>query len=138
MSLSQEVEEFLRQPNICVLATTGADGSPHAMPMWYVFKDGDILFAVGRKSQKVKNIERTGRATVVVDQREQPYYAVMLPGPATIAEGLSEEDAVALFSRYPNGDELRRYVVADSKGGDSVAIRVRPERFVEFHGRAGT
>ncbi|MEE2980761.1 MAG: TIGR03618 family F420-dependent PPOX class oxidoreductase [Pseudomonadota bacterium] len=137
MSLSQEVEAFLRQPNICVLATTGADGSPHAMPMWYVFRDGDILFAAGLKSQKVRNIERTGRATVVVDQREKPYYAVMLPGTATIEAGLSEADSLALFSRYLEGDELRRYV-ANSKGGDSVAIRVRPERFVEFHGRAGT
>ena len=61
----------------------------------------------------------------------------MLPGTATIEEELSEKDAFALFSRYLDGDELRRYM-ADSEGGDSVAIRVRPERFVEFHGRAGT
>ena len=97
MTLSADVEAFLRQPQVCVLATTGADGSPHAMPMWYLFRDGDILFAAGRKSQKVRNIERTGRATVVVDQRDQPYYAVMLPGTAAIEAGLSEEDAFALF-----------------------------------------
>jgi len=64
MTLSAEVIAFVEEPLICVLATTGADGSPHAMPMWYLYKDGDILFAAGGKAQKVRNIERTGRATV--------------------------------------------------------------------------
>ena len=137
MTLSAEVEAFLDAPNICVLATTGADGSPHAMPMWYLYQDGDILFAAGRKSQKVRNIERTGRATVVVDQRDQPYYAVMLPGTATIESALTGDAAYSLFSRYLGEDETRRYM-ARNDGDGSVSIRVRPERFVEFHGNAGT
>jgi PPOX class probable F420-dependent enzyme len=136
MTLSAKVEAFLREPQICVLATTGADGSPHAMPMWYLFQDGDILFAAGRKSQKVRNIERTGRATVVIDRRETPYYAVMLPGAATIEDAMSEADQYALFSRYLDEEEAQRYVARS--GVDNVAIRVTPERFVEFHGSAGT
>ena len=136
MTLSAKVEAFLREPQICVLATIGADGSPHAMPMWYLFQDGDILFAAGRKSQKVRNIERTGRATVVIDRRETPYYAVMLPGAATIEDAMSEADQYALFSLYLDEEEAQRYVARS--GVDNVAIRVTPERFVEFHGSAGT
>jgi len=136
MTLSADVVAFVEQPFICVLATTGADGSPHAMPMWYLFKDGDILFAAGAKSQKIKNIERTGRATVVVDRRETPYYAVMLPGAATIEAAMSAEDQYALYSRYLDEDEAQRYMARS--GVDTVAIRVTPERFVEFHGNAGT
>ncbi len=137
MTLSAEVIAFVEEPLICVLATTGADGSPHAMPMWYLYKDGDILFAAGGKAQKVRNIERTGRATVVVDRREQPYYAVMLPGSATIEDAMCAEDQYALYSRYLDEEEAQRYM-ARTSGGSTVAIRVKIERFVEFHGNAGT
>ncbi len=137
MTLSADVVAFISEPQICVLATTGADGSPHAMPMWYLFKDGDILFAAGKKSQKVRNIERTGKATVVVDRREIPYYAVMLPGKAAVEAAMSNEDQYALYSRYLDEDGAQRYM-ARSAGGGIVAIRVKPDRFVEFHGRAGT
>ena len=107
------------------------------MPMWYLYKDGDILFAAEGESQKVKHIARTGRATVVVDRREIPYYAVMLPGSATIEEAMSAEDQCALYSRYLDEEEAQRYM-ARTSGGSTVAIRVKIERFVEFHGNAGT
>jgi PPOX class probable F420-dependent enzyme len=136
MSFNDEVEQFLAEPNICVLASTGADGAPHAMPMWYLYHGGEILFASGRKSQKVKNIERSGKATVVIDRRETPYYAVMIPGTATIEPALSGDLCLALFSRYLGDEGARRYMV-DSMGRDTVSIRVRPDRAVEFQGRAG-
>ena len=127
MKPPQEAVEFLAEPNICVLATTGPGDAAHAMPMWYLYDEGDILFASGRKSQKVRNVERSGKATVVIDRREPPYYAVMVKGSAAIEPALPRDKMFALATRY----------LADTAGDDSVTIRVRPERFVEFHGRAG-
>ena len=73
---------------------------------------------------------------MVIDRRETPYYAVMLPGAATIEDAMSEADQYALFSLYLDEEEAQRYVARS--GVDNVAIRVTPERFVEFHGSAGT
>ena len=136
MNAPLQAVEFLAEPNICVLATTGPGDAAHAMPMWYLYDEGDILFASYRKSQKVRNVERTGKATVVIDRRDPPYYAVMVKGSATIEPALSREKMFAMASRYLGDDRARRYL-ADTAGDDSVAIRVRPERFVEYHGLAG-
>jgi len=136
MKAPQQAIEFLTEPNICVLATTGPGDAPHAMPMWYLYDDGDILFASGRKSQKVRNVERTGKATVVIDRRDPPYYAVMIKGSATVEPALSREKMHAMAARYIGEQRAQRYM-ADRDDSDSVAIRVRPERFVEFHGQAG-
>lgn len=136
MNVPRKAVEFLEKPNICVLATSGPGDATHAMPMWYLYDQGDILFASSRKSQKVRNIERTGKATVVVDRRDPPYYAVMVKGSATIEPALSHEKMFALASRYL-GDERAKSYLSVSAGDDSVSIRVRPERFVEYNGRAG-
>ncbi len=138
MKAPQRAIEFLAEPNICVLATTGPGDAPHAMPMWYLYDDGDILFASGRKSQKVRNVERTGKATVVVDRRDPPYYAVMIKGSATVEPALSREKMHAMASRYIGEQRAQRYLAdRDDSDSDSVAIRVRPERFVEYNGQAG-
>ncbi len=136
MNAPQEAIDFLMEPNICVLATTGPGDTPHAMPMWYLYDDGDILFASGRKSQKVRNVERTGKATVVVDRRDPPYYAVMVKGPAAVEPALSRDKMHAMVTHYIGEERAQRYM-ANYDGSDSVAIRVRPERFVEYNGQAG-
>ncbi len=136
MNAPQEAVAFLAEPNICVLATTGPGNAAHAMPMWYLYDEGDILFASGRKSQKVRNVERSGKATVVIDRRDPPYYAVMVKGSAAIEPALSHDKMFALASRYIGEERAQRYM-ADRDDSDSVTIRVRPERFVEYHGLAG-
>ena len=40
MELSKEVHEMLQQTRICVLATTGPGDWPHAIRMWYRYRDG--------------------------------------------------------------------------------------------------
>ena len=133
----EDAKAFLAGPHICVLATTGPGDTTHAMPMWYLYHDGEILLMTGPKSQKVKNVERTGKATVVVDSREPPYYAVMVRGDADILPALDEARRRATMSRYISGEALEKYmkVVGEEEG---VTIRVRPTRFVEYRGRAGT
>ena len=134
---TEDAKAFLAEPQICVLSTTGPGDSSHAMPMWYLYDEGEILFMTGPRSQKVKNVERTGKATVVVDSREPPYYAVMVKGDADIQPALDEKRRRATMSRYISGEALEKYMnVVGSEG--TVTIRVRPTRFVEYHGRAGT
>ena len=136
MKIPQKAVDFLAEPNICVLATTGPGAAPHAMPMWYLYDAGDIFFASGANSQKVKNVERTGKATVVIDRREPPYYAVMVKGSAAVEPALSREKMHAMVTHYIGDERAQRYMANHDNSG-SVAIRVRPERFVEFHGQAG-
>ena len=133
MKMSEKAREFLSQTQICVLATTGPGNSPHAIPMWYRYRDGVITITTSRESQKSRNVERTGKAMVVVDRRDPPYYALMVKGDAEIGPGLSREEEHEIAFRYlgPDGiDEFMAYF--DETGHDNATIVIRPTKVIEY------
>ncbi len=136
MSDQQQREEFLNQPNVAVLATVDGKGRAHAAPIWYLYEDGVFVMASGRGSQKHRNVERNPEVTLVVDDRTVPYYAVMVRGPAEIGPRLTEEERLRMATRYL-GEELARAYIAGTQGENSVSIRLRPRKVIEYSGRAG-
>jgi PPOX class probable F420-dependent enzyme len=136
MSCINDREAFLRRANIAVLATVGRDGRPHAAPVWYLYEEGVFIISTGRGSRKHRNIEHNPNVTLVIDRRALPYYAVMLHGRAEIGPPLSEGERLRLATRYL-GEQMGRAYVARTGGEGAITIRLRPERVVEYHGRAG-
>lgn len=63
-----EALEYLRQQRRVILVTIGAGGMPHAVPMNYGVSDsGIIVMTAFARSQKVRNLERDPRATLLAD-----------------------------------------------------------------------
>ncbi|MDW3215254.1 MAG: pyridoxamine 5'-phosphate oxidase family protein [Ilumatobacteraceae bacterium] len=62
-----ERDTFLEQADTGVLATLRRDGSPIALPMWFVMIDGDVHIRTRASARKVGRIARDGRACFVVD-----------------------------------------------------------------------
>ncbi len=92
--------------------------------------------STGRCSQKHRNVEAHPEITLVVDRRSLPYYAVMAQGRAEIGPRLADDDRLKMAVRYL-GEELGRGYIARVSGEDSVTIRLRPRKLIEFNGRAG-
>ena len=132
----QEREEFLKEANVAVLATVGRGGRAHAAPIWYLYEDGVFIMSTGRGSQKHRNVEAQPEITLVVDRRSLPYYAVMAQGRAEIGPRLADEERRRMAVRYL-GEELARAYLERVSGEDSVTIRLRPRKLIEFNGRAG-
>jgi PPOX class probable F420-dependent enzyme len=100
-----EVHAFLAAPRNIEVATVGGDGWPHLAPMWYVMRDGKVVFRSFTKSQKIVNLRRDPRVTLLAEDGEA--YAelrgVMIKGeadlindPAVVLEIYGE-----LAARYP-------------------------------------
>lgn len=128
--MSEDRERFLMEPNIAVLATQGADGQPHAAPVWYLYEDGEFMVATDKGGQKHKDVERSPKVTLVVDRRELPYHAVMVRGSAEVAPPLDDEQRLRLAIRYL-GEELGRQY-ASQGAGDVVTLRIRSAKFIEY------
>jgi PPOX class probable F420-dependent enzyme len=64
---SEEVADFLADERVMNVATVGADGWPHVTALWFVMRGPDPWIWTYRKSQKVKNLERDNRATVLAE-----------------------------------------------------------------------
>ena len=64
----EEVDAFLdSKPGWMMLTTQGKDGYPHTVPIGY-FRDGDRIFMGCRdNTQKVVNIERNSKVSLVVE-----------------------------------------------------------------------
>jgi PPOX class probable F420-dependent enzyme len=62
-----ELRELLEDGRIAVVSSLGPRGWPHSMPLWYVPRDGEVWAWTYAKSQKVRNLERDPRATVLVE-----------------------------------------------------------------------
>ena len=69
----EEITEFLKEEKVAIVSSFGPRGWPHSMPLWYLVRDGHIWAWTFRKSQKVKNLERDPRATVLVEAGYDSY-----------------------------------------------------------------
>jgi nitroimidazol reductase NimA-like FMN-containing flavoprotein (pyridoxamine 5'-phosphate oxidase superfamily) len=67
----EEIRAYLKDHSRIILVTNGPDGLPHPVPMNYGLDDQDrILITSFRKSQKVRNLERDPRASLLVESGE--------------------------------------------------------------------
>jgi PPOX class probable F420-dependent enzyme len=124
-----ERDAFLRGPHTAVLSTLGRDGRVHAVPVWYLYEGGVFRILTGRGSVKHRNVERTGRATLCVDQRSGGFRYVTAEGPVTIDATVSREERLALHVHYRGPDDARRVV---DRGGHEGLVRLTltPERWL--------
>lgn len=126
---SNERESFLTEPRTAVLATTSPGGTAHAVPVWFRYCDGSFRIITGRGSQKHKNIERTGRATLCVDERDGSFRYITVEGPVRVVDTVTADERLALFTHYRGRDRAEKVV---AKGGHEqmVLLLLTPERWL--------
>jgi PPOX class probable F420-dependent enzyme len=112
-----EQRELIDSERIVVVSSLGLRGWPHSMPLWYVPREGEIWIYTYAKSQKVRNLERDPRATLLV---ETGHEYVELRGVEIEAEAEIHRE---LDDVYELGKELTiRYSDAGSIQGDAADV----------------
>lgn len=107
----EEVEAFLLERKVAIVTSFGPRGWPHSMPLWFVPEGDRIRAWTFAKSQKVRNLERDPRATVLVEDGYDNYSelrGVMIEAETEIHRDLEVVTAYAesSVSRYtPEGME---------------------------------
>jgi nitroimidazol reductase NimA-like FMN-containing flavoprotein (pyridoxamine 5'-phosphate oxidase superfamily) len=119
MSPEEERAYFASRSRVIVV-TNGTGGMPHAVPMNYgLDPEGRIVITAFRKSQKIRNLERDPRATLLVESGETypELRAVMAWCDAEIVT--DPERVAALMGQVRAGAALAQSVT----GGMSAQIR---------------
>ncbi len=107
-----------------VLGTVGPGNRPHAAAVWYLWRGGEVLVVTGRGSQKHRNAERSGRASVTwLDD----WRYLVAEGPVTV-EPLRREERYALWEQYRGPEAAARETASDAHE-EMVLLRLRPERW---------
>ena len=63
----QEVDDLLADNLKVQVASVGPDGAPHLSTLFYVVRDGRIVFWTYGRSQKIRNLERDPRVSALVE-----------------------------------------------------------------------
>ena len=134
--------ELLDSERVAIVTTNGPRGWPHSMPLWYVVRDGELWAWTYAKSQKVKNIERDPRATVLVETGEE-YGELRGVQIEAEAELIRDHDRVvdfakALTIRYSEGiEEVEGDAAAalEAQAPKRVAIHFHPKRTASWDHR---
>jgi len=130
-----ERAELLDAERIVVVSSLGPRGWPHSMPMWFVVREGEIWVWSFAKSQKVRNLERDPRATLLVEAGHE-YTELRGLQIEAEAELIRETPRVAEFGkqlaiRYSEGiDSIEGDAAAahEAQAAKRVAIRFSPLR----------
>jgi PPOX class probable F420-dependent enzyme len=138
-----EIRTFLDDGRDLQVASINADGTPHLVTMWYALRDGCLAFWTYAKSQKIVNLRRDPRLTVLVatGERYEELRGVSISGQAELVE--ERDDVIsygeAVYERYwgPIDSDIVREGVR-TMGAKRVVVVVKPEKVVSWdHAKLG-
>ena len=118
MSVFTNLEiEYMAGKRLGRIATVGADGQPHVVPTSFRYNAGEDAIDVGgmRMSQtkKTRDVRRTGRASIVIDDVLPPWQPRMIE-----VRGTAE---VVATGGKAFGDNF-----------EDTIVRIRPARIIAF------
>jgi PPOX class probable F420-dependent enzyme len=137
-----EQRDLLESERVVVVSSIGVRGWPHSMPLWYVPRDQDIWIYTYAKSQKVKNLERDPRATLLVETGHEygELRGVEIEADAEIHRDFDTvyELARELTMRYSGDISSVEGDAAEALKGQArkrVAVRFEPKRIASWDHR---
>ncbi len=146
----EEIAAYLKGARTIVLNSIGKDGVPHPAPMWFAIEDrdgdgddGSIVMTTFTKSQKIRNLQRDPRVTLLLEDGETytELRGVVFYGKAELSQDV---DAVVLvlraIGRHGDGGAIDALSETEQAGlraqaAKRTAIRVRPQKIVSWDHR---
>lgn len=137
-----EQQEFIETGWTLQVASNGHNGFPHLVAMWYGVIDGKIHFTTYGKAQKVLNLKRDPRITVMLESGTEysKIKGLVIEGQADVVEGdpelvMAVQDATGMKrnpnasgpSTLPMDNEQRR-----NQAAKRAVIRINPTRIYSW------
>jgi nitroimidazol reductase NimA-like FMN-containing flavoprotein (pyridoxamine 5'-phosphate oxidase superfamily) len=126
--LSRKIAAVVQYERVCRVATAGARGMPHVVPVCHVLVRDRLYFGSGDGGRKVRNLRENAQVAAVVDVYTDAWphlRGVMLQGPARVIARGPEFQRIrkALYAKYPQYP--REAAISPS---DSVIVELTPTR----------
>lgn len=123
-----ERDAFLADAHVGILAIARRDKGPLALPIWYLYRDGEVTIGMDGGSLKARLLRAAGRATLTVQTETPPYQYVSVEGPVEVAA--EQRDDLEMATRYLGPELGKWYVETNPSTERSVVAKLIPERWV--------
>ena len=127
---------MLQSENVVWLSTVSPDGRPHLVPIWFSWDGETVLIASKPHAKKIANLRANPSVMLALGEPDDDFDVGMIQG---TAELLDEPAAAVLPAAHLA--KYRTQMAAIGLTPDeflrtySQVIRVRPTRFLPWHGR---
>jgi len=135
-----EIVALLDECKSLQVATLDKEGAPHLTTVWFAYQDGVYLFETYGKSQKIVNLHRDPRVSVLAEQGTEysELRGVSVQGRAEIVdagEPLQQlmEAIVARNHRGLDAGDVTK--IAASMAEKRVVVIVRPDKVISWDHR---
>ena len=127
MKLTKTEADFVKSQGVARLATIGADGAPHYVPVCPILDRGKVYVGTESEAKKVRNIRSNQRVAIVFDQYRDSWNGlrgVMLQCRASIVEQKQFKNIRRkLYDKYPKYESD-----AALEPDESVIVELLPEK----------
>lgn len=132
-----EIDSFIESRKSLQVGTIEHDGSVHLSTLWFAVIDSKIVFETYTKSQKIKNLERDDRITVLLEDglTYDTLRGVMIKGHARLVTAAGEVHPLALAVMRRNQPDLPEELLnqaAEQMALKRTAVIVEPIRVVSW------
>jgi PPOX class probable F420-dependent enzyme len=126
MRLTKKLSKLIARERVCRVATAGADGKPHVVPVCHVMNGGKIYFGSDKNARKVANLRENPRISLTIDLYSEDWSqlrGVMVMGTVNLIERGSrfKQARARLYAKYPQYPEE-----AALGASDSAIVEVTP------------
>ncbi len=130
MTESQIQEHLDKKERWVVLSTIGPDGFPHSVPVGYFLFGGRIVIGCRDLTQKVRNIERNAKVSVLWEngRGEPTLTGVMFQGHARVVRDPAERLALRREASRQRGEQLPD----STPPTGSVYIEISPNKTISW------
>jgi len=137
-----EIDAFLHERQSMSVATFNHDDTIHLVAMWYGFYQGKPAFETFTKSQKILNLRRDGRVSVLVEDGDayEKLRGVEMVGRGEVIDdkGILGEVAASVVERYMGVSGEAAEQAAQMLMNKRSAVVIHAERIVSWdHSKLG-
>ena len=126
----------LASEQIAWIGTTGRDGFPHAVPVWFLWRDGRALIFSEPATAKVRNLRADGRVVLHLEAGDDHEQLTVLRGTATLSSRPTVEwlDAVGdeYAQKYAGGLAGLKMTLPEMAVRYSVVIEITPRQLIAW------
>lgn len=135
-----EIWPFIEEQKSLQVATLNRDGSPHLTTLWFAVVDGEICFETYTKSQKIVNLERDPRISVLLEDGDSydQLRGVSLSGRAELhkdPEVVHRYASRVLVRNNPDVPKDAMEEAAKTLANKRTAVVIKPEKIVSWDHR---
>ena len=131
------IDRLLRSEPVVWMSTVRPDGVPHLIPIWFSWDGESILIASKPHARKVANLRANPRVMLALGEPDDDFDVGLLEGVAEVLDAPAAEALPASHLRkYRDQMAAIGLTRAEFLATYSLVIRVRPTRYLPWHGRS--